>query len=150
MAENEQWERELITKLATAALKEQRESGWSDDDDDIWLALRDPDQAGKPMKERFDVRVLADDPAQGERLVGWLREAGFRCRPLEHLTEEQALAFLTRARAWTSVGLLATIQTRESGAVHDTGHDPSHITLESRVSPRAPRRSGCGREAGPL
>lgn len=72
-------------------VKEQRESGWSDDDDDIWLALRDPAQAGKPVKERFDVRVLADDPAQGERLLGWLREAGFRCRPVETLTEEQAL-----------------------------------------------------------
>src|SRR5439155_25021721 len=71
-------------------VKEHRESGWSDDDDDIWLTLRDPEQAGKPIKERFDVRVLADDPAQGERLLGWLRDAGFRCRPLELLSDEQA------------------------------------------------------------
>ncbi|HEY3835437.1 MAG TPA: class I SAM-dependent methyltransferase, partial [Bryobacteraceae bacterium] len=47
-----------------------------------------------------------------------------------HLTEEQAAATLTRARAWTRVGLLAIIQLADPNA--SLGRDLSHITLRSR------------------
>lgn len=92
----------------------------------------------------FDISPWAIDHAiEGARsyvkpadaaAVEWDRTVGFTLAfdLLSHLTEEQAVAFLTRARAWTSVGLLATIQTRESGAEDIGGHDPSHITLQSR------------------
>ena len=50
---------------------------------------------------------------------------------LSHLTEDQALQFLTRARRWTSVGLLATIETQEDNAPRRGGGDLSHITLRS-------------------
>src|SRR5262249_15782271 len=33
-------------------VREQRQSSWSDGDDDIWLFVRDPAQAGKPIIER--------------------------------------------------------------------------------------------------
>lgn len=52
---------------------------------------------------------------------------------LSHLTEDQAMAFLSRARAWTSVGLLATIPTREDNVSDPDGRDPSHITRRSRI-----------------
>ena len=72
-------------------VREQRQTSWSEDDDDIWLSLRDPAVAGKPIVERFSVRVLTDDPVQGHKLTDWLKQAGFRCLPLEQLPEVQAL-----------------------------------------------------------
>ena len=56
---------------------------------------------------------------------------------LESLTEEQALAFLKRARFWTCHALVAVIQTcdNESSTKPRGGddHDLSHITLRSRA-----------------
>jgi hypothetical protein len=47
---------------------------------------------------------------------------------LSQLTEDQALAFLTRAREWTSNGILAVISLSQPG----TGQDLSHISLHGR------------------
>jgi hypothetical protein len=46
-----------------------------------------------------------------------------------HLTEEQAVETLNRARAWTKIGLLAIIQLPSGGSL---GRDLSHITLRNR------------------
>jgi hypothetical protein len=72
-------------------VREQRQTSWADDDDDIWLTLRDPAAAGKPIVERFAVRVQTDDLVQGEKLIDWLKQAGFNCLPVEPLPESQAL-----------------------------------------------------------
>jgi glycosyltransferase involved in cell wall biosynthesis/SAM-dependent methyltransferase len=54
----------------------------------------------------------------------------------EHLTESQICPFLTRARSWTRMGLLATIPSfqdeQEQAAYHKTDKDLSHVTLRSR------------------
>jgi glycosyltransferase involved in cell wall biosynthesis/2-polyprenyl-3-methyl-5-hydroxy-6-metoxy-1,4-benzoquinol methylase len=58
---------------------------------------------------------------------------------LSQLTEEQALAFLTRIRPWTRGGLLATIASFETDddlrrhAAQGLGHDLSHVTLQTRA-----------------
>jgi glycosyltransferase involved in cell wall biosynthesis/SAM-dependent methyltransferase len=53
-----------------------------------------------------------------------------------HVTEAQAVAFLTRARAWTRVAVVATIPTfpdpDAAARAATLDHDLSHITLHSR------------------
>jgi cyclopropane fatty-acyl-phospholipid synthase-like methyltransferase len=57
---------------------------------------------------------------------------------LPHLTEEQAEAFLRRARAWTRTAIMATIACSDAdgGAARPDGcvdHDLSHITMRPRA-----------------
>ncbi|MFL5338560.1 MAG: AAA family ATPase [Gemmataceae bacterium] len=117
-------------------VREQRQTSWADDDDDIWLSLRDPAAAGKPIVERFAVRVQTDDPAQGEKLIDWLKQAGFRCLPVESLPESQALEKpfslapgpFGGDRAPTELArLTVTVQDLISDARIDTGKFPLRV-----------------------
>jgi ADP-heptose:LPS heptosyltransferase/glycosyltransferase involved in cell wall biosynthesis len=53
---------------------------------------------------------------------------------LAHLTEDQIKRFLTRARAWTHIGILAVIPLWDEPAEHPNGdRDLSHITRRPRA-----------------
>ena len=56
-------------------VKEVRQTAWADSDDDIWLTLRDPAQAGKPMIERSRCAVRAPTTRPG-READRLAEGG--------------------------------------------------------------------------
>lgn len=50
---------------------------WSDDDDDVWLYVKDMAIAGKPPKERYPVEIHGDDYEQMFALEAQLKAAGF-------------------------------------------------------------------------
>jgi hypothetical protein len=56
---------------------------------------------------------------------------------LENLTEDQAVQFLQRARAWTSQAIVAVVLTcddeSERGRLLADDHDLAHLTLQSRA-----------------
>ncbi len=56
-------------------LRENKE--WDEDDDDIWLHVRDPEQEGRPAREYVDVVVETDAPAEVGPLVEALGKRGF-------------------------------------------------------------------------
>lgn len=78
--------RDLIRWQAAQEGVQIRESkDWDEDDNDIWLYVRDPEMAGRPAREFVRVQLETDDPAAVEPLAASLRQRGFahvELRPL--------------------------------------------------------------------
>jgi hypothetical protein len=104
-------------------LRERGKDAWGFDSS-AW-ALRHAEESAKPFLKtacaaavewgrRFDITLAFD--------------------LLSHLTEEQAEAFLRRARDWTATGMLAviTLPDENNPARDIRGNDLSHVTLKSR------------------
>ncbi len=60
------------------------------DEPSIYLSLRDPAEASKPLAQRYEVEVATDSYESGTLLVERLQAAGFRCKPVMLLEDSQA------------------------------------------------------------
>lgn len=58
---------------------------WSDDDDDIWVQVKDVAMAGKPPKERYPVEIHGDDYEQMFALEAELKRRGYATVQLKSL-----------------------------------------------------------------
>ncbi len=69
------------------------EKSWSDGDDDIWLYVRHPELAGKPLRERCAVVLQADDLGAAMPLQELILAAGFPRVQLKKLEPEARPTF---------------------------------------------------------
>ena len=78
--------RQLLRWLLVQEGVEVRETKeWGDDDQDVWLHVRDPEQEGRPAREYVNVVVETDDLTASQPLLDALRARGFvrvQARPL--------------------------------------------------------------------
>ncbi|HEX5871942.1 MAG TPA: glycosyltransferase family 9 protein [Longimicrobium sp.] len=110
------------TGLLVRALRERGKEAWGVDGSP-W-AVENADAAARPYLARADVAAL-----------DWDRDCDVLTafNLLAHLTEAQALAFLSRVRPRVGTALLAVIPTTEPGQEMPPSRDPSHVTRQTRA-----------------
>jgi 2-polyprenyl-3-methyl-5-hydroxy-6-metoxy-1,4-benzoquinol methylase len=81
-----------------------------------------------------DVKAYLSLAGAGEYMPGGECDLLLAFHLFAHLTEEQAVQFLTRARAWTRTGILAVIPLWDEPVAHAHGdRDLSHVTRRPRA-----------------
>ncbi|WP_420129125.1 glycosyltransferase family 9 protein [Longimicrobium sp.] len=108
--------------LLVRALRERGAEAWGVDGSPWSIEHADP--LARPYLARGDVATY--DPDRDYDVV-----TAFNL--LAHLTEEQALAFLTRIRPRVGTALLAVIPTVAEGKEMPGNRDPSHVTRQTRA-----------------
>lgn len=86
--------------LAQEGVHTSEDKDWDDDDNDIWVYVKDPSFVGKSPKQRYPIDVMGDDYEQALALKDCLVQAGFEKVEVRSLDSEK------RPRFWLHPGPL--------------------------------------------
>lgn len=79
--------------LAREGIKVAESKMWGDDDDDVWLYVRDPSFEGRSAKQRYPVEIHGDDYERMDGLKAALGAAGFEQVSVRSLDVERRPSF---------------------------------------------------------
>ncbi|MCA9545751.1 MAG: hypothetical protein KC613_15210, partial [Myxococcales bacterium] len=117
--------------LARHGVRVTEEKAWGNDDNDIWVYVRDPRYDGKNLKECFSIEIVGDDVAQMLALQSHLKAAGYGQVGMRPLDPDQTPRFMVEPGPFRrDEGEQSVLMTAVRAFLHARGVDAERYPLE--------------------
>jgi MoxR-like ATPase len=117
--------------LAKHGVRVTEEKAWGNDDNDVWVYVRDPRYDGQNLKECFPLEIIGDDVAQMLALQAHLRTAGYAQVGVRSLDPDQTPRFMVEPGPFRrDEGEQSVLVTTVRAFLHGKGIDADRYPLE--------------------